>query len=104
MQHAVYPQGKLRFALTCRYVRPELMANDEERRQTLIKSTLPVGHERFTYNGDVDAKFQTSEDSEKNKTAAQKSMNDIAASLMTGELSKDALVNWFSEIVGKMDF
>jgi hypothetical protein len=78
------------------------MANDEERLQTIIKSRLPIGHERFTYNGDVEAKPSTSS-SGKNEAAVQKSMNDIAASVMAGELSKETLANWVSKIVGRGD-
>jgi hypothetical protein len=78
------------------------MANDEERQHTIIKSKLPIGHERFTYNGDVDAKSPTS-GSEKNEAAVQKSMNDITALVMAGELSKETLMHWVSEVVGKID-
>ncbi|KAI9743396.1 MAG: hypothetical protein M1818_003243 [Claussenomyces sp. TS43310] len=52
-EHAVTPQGKLRFALTCRYVRPELMANDAERRDAVIKGSLPADHAQYNYDGDV---------------------------------------------------
>lgn len=52
-EHEVKPSGKLRFALTCRYVRPETMETDEDRAETLIKGALPNGHEQYDYDGDV---------------------------------------------------
>jgi hypothetical protein len=85
-EHAVQPKGKLRFALTCRYVRPELMANDEERQQAQIKGKLPDGHEQYAYDGDVNSRLIPVENDSANVAAAQVAMNDLAARSLSGEL------------------
>jgi hypothetical protein len=90
-QHAVTPKGKLRFALTCRYIRPELMANNEERRQAEVKGKLPSGHEKYTYDGDVGRELIEVNDDSENVTAAQASMNDFATRAITGQLDIDTL-------------
>lgn len=60
-EHEVVPSGTLRFALTCRYVRPDTLENDADREDARIKGTLPEGHEQYTYYGDEDAIFTQDE-------------------------------------------
>jgi hypothetical protein len=78
------------------------MANDEERNQSVIKSKLPSGHERFTYDGDVSAKVPFTSSSNTHVEAVQKSMNDVAAWVMAGGVSRDMLTNWFTGVISKM--
>ena len=47
-QHAVTPSGKLRFALTCRYVKPELVSTDQHWKGDYLDD--PADH----YHGDED--------------------------------------------------
>lgn len=38
--------------MTCRYIRPELLANDNERDIAANKGRLPLGHQLYNYDGD----------------------------------------------------
>lgn len=92
-EHEVVPNGKLRFALTCRYVRPETMANDFEREEAKVKGALPEGHEQYNYDGDIDAVF-TPVDFEKDEkseriNAAKRMVNDFAVLCKAGESQGD---------------
>jgi hypothetical protein len=102
-QHAVTPQGKLRFALTCRYIRPELMANDEERRQAEIKGKLSSGHEAYEYDGDVGKKLIPLDEDSEDVSAAQRAMNELSARALAGELDVDTLRQCRNFLSGLMD-
>lgn len=52
-EHAVTPHGMLRFALTCRCIRPELMATEEDREHTITAGTLPAWADQYQYDGDI---------------------------------------------------
>ncbi|CZR62926.1 uncharacterized protein PAC_12823 [Phialocephala subalpina] len=54
-EHAVNPNGKLRFALTGRYVRPEMMDNAVDRANAFRGGILPPGHEQYDYDGEFNA-------------------------------------------------
>lgn len=97
------PQGKLRFALTCRYVRPELMANDEERQQAEIKGRLPQGHDTYIYDGDAGKKLIPLDQDSENVSAAQRTMNELAARALAGELNVDTLRQCRHFLGGLMD-
>jgi hypothetical protein len=81
-QHAVTPKGSLRYALTCRYVRPEMMADDNEAQDAILKGTLPPGSEQYNYSGDINAVpvVRTSSD-------VDKFVNNVAARMETGDLT-----------------
>jgi alkylated DNA repair dioxygenase AlkB len=85
-EHAVTPHGKLRFALTCRYIRPETMNSDYDREQTLIKSTLPEGHEQYDYDGDINSKFVVEPEASAAQNASAKVVNSIVAAARAGIL------------------
>ncbi|KFY90370.1 hypothetical protein V498_06017 [Pseudogymnoascus sp. VKM F-4517 (FW-2822)] len=92
-EHEVVPHGTLRFALTCRYIRPDMLENDAEREDARIKGALPEGHEQYKYNGDENAIF-TPEEIEKAKKAARlnalmRSLNDAAAIFKAGASQGD---------------
>ena len=78
-QHAVTPKGPLRYALTCRYVRPELTSDAQD---AALKGTLPPASEQYNYDGDVNAAPVVHTASEVNKF-----VNNIAARLKTGDLT-----------------
>lgn len=50
-QHDVIPRGKLRFALTARFVRPETIENPEERCKAVENGKVPEGIEAMAYKG-----------------------------------------------------
>lgn len=50
-QHEVTPTGKLRFALTARFIRPELIQSPEERQKTVENGKVPEGIESMAYKG-----------------------------------------------------
>ncbi|APA11239.1 hypothetical protein sscle_07g060090 [Sclerotinia sclerotiorum 1980 UF-70] len=54
-KHAVTPYRLLRFALTCRYVKPEL-PSPEDRILCAQKSALPANFADHAYDGDIDVK------------------------------------------------
>lgn len=82
-QHAVVPKG-LRFALTCRYIRPDMMANDHEAQDAIFKGTLPPGSEKYNYDGDINAAPVVQSVSE-----VDKFVNNITAKLKSGNLTVD---------------
>ncbi len=100
------PHGKLRFALTCRYVRPELMANDEERRFAEVNGKLPDGHDQYTYNGDVESQFTEVDQNCENIANVERSMNDLAARAIAGELDRTTIrrcCDFLSQLIAGMD-
>lgn len=50
-QHEVKPQGKLRFAMTSRYIHPEAMPTVEAREDCITKGKFPDGLESLAYKG-----------------------------------------------------
>ncbi|KUJ09311.1 uncharacterized protein LY89DRAFT_598097 [Mollisia scopiformis] len=56
-EHSVKPAGKLRFALTSRFVIPELMPTEADAEFARIGGILPAGHEQYNYDGDVHAQL-----------------------------------------------
>ncbi|KAK8040511.1 hypothetical protein PG991_000299 [Apiospora marii] len=50
-EHDVIPSGKLRFALTARFVRPETIKSPEERRKAVENGRVPEGIEAMAYKG-----------------------------------------------------
>lgn len=86
-EHAVTPQGKLRFALTCRYVDPETLSSDAERADAAAKSELPVGHEAFAYNSNKDLELSQVADEDPKTAETQSLLNRLVARAITGELS-----------------
>ncbi|KAK8067960.1 hypothetical protein PG996_007072 [Apiospora saccharicola] len=50
-EHEVTPNGKLRFALTARFVRPESIKNPEERQQAVLNGKVPEGIGSMAYKG-----------------------------------------------------
>ncbi|KAJ2904878.1 hypothetical protein MKZ38_006919 [Zalerion maritima] len=52
-EHQVIPQGKRRYALTCRYIRPELMQDEADRVAAVQKGRMPRRAEIFAYHGDM---------------------------------------------------
>ncbi|OBT63755.1 hypothetical protein VE03_06947 [Pseudogymnoascus sp. 23342-1-I1] len=92
-EHEVVPHGTLRFALTCRYIRPDKLENDAEREEARLKGKLPEGHEQYTYNGDEDDIF-TPEEMEKAKkdariNALMRSLSDAMAIFKAGSSQGD---------------
>lgn len=85
-KHAVTPMGALRFALTCRYIRPELMADEAETQNAILKGTLPPGSEKYNYDGDMNAVPRVSPANEVNKV-----VNNVTAKLKTGDLTVSEL-------------
>ena len=105
LQHAVEPKGKLRFALTCRYIRPELLADDEERRQAAMKSQLPDGHEQDRYDGDMNSTVVEVDHGSETVTDAQKAMNNFCARVHSGEIDLPTLRQchtFLNDIIEKM--
>ena len=80
-QHAVTPWG-FRYALTCRYIIPEKMENEEERQTTILEGTLPPRAEAYTYDGDLGATEVIHSPNEVDKV-----VNDLSSKLKTGDLT-----------------
>ncbi|KAI9648951.1 hypothetical protein NHQ30_001517 [Ciborinia camelliae] len=84
-EHAVTPHGLLRFALTCRYVKPELLS-PQDRVLCEQKSALPANFDDYAYDGDVGAGEErptTEGDDEFTKLKKY-----IIAKKLSGELSR----------------
>lgn len=91
------PHGKLRFALTARYVRPELMLPGE-REYALRACQLPEGSDKYNYDGDLYAApiaSTTTVEAELRKFAHQ-----LKAKVQLGEISKARADEIYSEIMG----
>jgi hypothetical protein len=95
-QHAVSPKGPLRYALTCRYVRPEMMSNAAEAQDALMKGSLPSGSEKYNYDGDMNATAVVC-----SADTVDKFINKIIAGLKTGGLT-DSQVREISDRVASI--
>ncbi|TGO51579.1 hypothetical protein BCON_0158g00050 [Botryotinia convoluta] len=87
-EHAVTPHGLLRFALTCRHVKPELLS-PEDRIICAEKSALPANFADYAYDGDIgvseDPSRPTNEGDDDDLTNLKKY---IVAKKLSGELTK----------------
>ncbi|KAF7909423.1 uncharacterized protein EAF01_003141 [Botrytis porri] len=87
-EHAVTPHGLLRFALTCRHVKPELLS-PEDRIICTEKSVLPANFADYAYDGDIGVSENpsrpTNEGDDDDLTKLKKY---IVAKKLSGELTK----------------
>ncbi|RAL68664.1 hypothetical protein DID88_007373 [Monilinia fructigena] len=88
-EHSVTPHGLLRFALTCRYVKPELLS-PEERVICEQKSALPANFADYAYDGNMDSRdpppsIEEEDDDDDEFTKLKKY---IIAKKRSGELNK----------------
>ncbi|RFU26389.1 hypothetical protein B7463_g9945, partial [Scytalidium lignicola] len=81
-EHAVTPHGKLRFALTCRYIRPELLS-ETDKEIAAVKSTIPPEWDHYVYDGDVNAKATVPI---VQRDEAETIINKLRAKIMVGEV------------------
>ncbi|KAG9228506.1 hypothetical protein BJ875DRAFT_477330 [Amylocarpus encephaloides] len=96
-EHAVKPHGKLRFAMTSRYVKPELMAPDQ-RAYAALAGQLPPGADKYAYDGDMSAvpvMPAVSIETEIRKTAGL-----IKAQVQLGEIDREKAIAIFDEVMG----
>ncbi|KAI1641496.1 hypothetical protein F4809DRAFT_654963 [Biscogniauxia mediterranea] len=54
-EHMVEPEGVLRFAMTCRYIRPESIQDEARRQEAIEKGRVPAEWKENPYNGEHDA-------------------------------------------------
>ncbi|KAI1140779.1 hypothetical protein F5Y05DRAFT_423688 [Hypoxylon sp. FL0543] len=52
--HAVDAHGTLRYAMTCRHIRPELIPDEEQRKLAVENARLPAEWNDIQYNGELD--------------------------------------------------
>ncbi|KAL3418928.1 hypothetical protein PVAG01_09149 [Phlyctema vagabunda] len=94
--HMVEPNGKLRFALTCRYIRPETIADAEERQSAMIKGSLPPGSEQYAYDGDINAKDTMPDDEQRDDVNLD--FNRLLARFHTGDVDEATLHDWIGRL------
>jgi hypothetical protein len=58
-KHSVTPHGRLRFALTSRYIVPASLADDAARKAAEIAARLPDWSRDYEYDGDINAMVPT---------------------------------------------
>lgn len=82
----------MRFALTCRYIRPDSIDDADERENAVLKGTLPAGHEKLNYDGDAVLRpdFIVS-DNATDGSSGTDPVNDLTAMLLSGEISERQL-------------
>ncbi|KAJ8122497.1 hypothetical protein ONZ43_g1325 [Nemania bipapillata] len=51
-EHAVYAEGIRRFALTCRYIRPEMISDPERRKKAIVNGKVPIYWQKQAYKGE----------------------------------------------------
>ncbi|KAI0436575.1 hypothetical protein F4803DRAFT_572245 [Xylaria telfairii] len=51
-EHAVFAQGVRRYALTCRYIRPEMISDPERREKAIVNGKVPVHWQKQAYEGE----------------------------------------------------
>ncbi|KAF7862641.1 hypothetical protein EAF04_007514 [Stromatinia cepivora] len=85
-EHAVTPHGLLRFALTCRYVKPELLS-PEDRILCEQKSALPANFADYAYDGDVGVKETANRPTTEEDDEFTKLKKWIIAKKLSGELN-----------------
>ncbi|QSZ36984.1 hypothetical protein DSL72_009076 [Monilinia vaccinii-corymbosi] len=83
-EHAVTPHGLLRFALTCRHVKPEVLS-PEARAICEQKSALPANFADHAYDGDIGAKEARPTTEEEDEFTKLKRY--IMAKKLSGELN-----------------
>ncbi|RDL41607.1 uncharacterized protein BP5553_01586 [Venustampulla echinocandica] len=99
-EHSVVPHGKLRFALTARYVRPELMLPDEQE-YALHAGQLPQGSDQYNYTGDLHAMpVTTTRDVEEE---IRQCFRIINAKMQLGGIAKGRAVELFSEATHELE-
>ena len=80
----------LRFALTSRYVRPEKMPDDIERKFAEEKGKLPAICDQYTYDGDINAQPVMAASVSK----FDQLKNNILAEFRVGDLDKNEFKKW----------
>ncbi|KAI8623146.1 hypothetical protein F5Y19DRAFT_482041 [Xylariaceae sp. FL1651] len=75
-EHAVFSGGIRRYALTCRYIRPEMIRDSERREKAIANGTIPTYWQNKAYQGEVtqdpiqdDIKKTTSKNAENHAVA-----------------------------------
>ncbi|KAI0602778.1 hypothetical protein F4775DRAFT_600732 [Biscogniauxia sp. FL1348] len=53
-EHMVQPEGTLRFAMTCRYIRPETILDESRRKESIEKGQVPAEWKEKPYDGEHD--------------------------------------------------
>ncbi|KFY29613.1 hypothetical protein V494_08611 [Pseudogymnoascus sp. VKM F-4513 (FW-928)] len=93
-EHEVVPHGTLRFALTCRYIKPDALESDAEREEASIKGALPEGHDQYNYDGDENYIFTPEEikkaEKEARLNALMRMFNDAAVVCKAGASQGDS--------------
>ncbi|KAI0545032.1 hypothetical protein F4679DRAFT_599977 [Xylaria curta] len=52
-EHAVFAEGVRRYALTCRYIRPEMIPDLERREKAITNGKVPIYWQRQAYKGEI---------------------------------------------------
>jgi hypothetical protein len=58
LKHKVDPYGTLRYGVTCRYIRPETLPYDEDRRYSIAAGTIPADF-KYDYDGEAELVLRT---------------------------------------------
>ncbi|RYC60024.1 hypothetical protein CHU98_g6177 [Xylaria longipes] len=56
-EHAVYAKGVRRYALTCRYIRPEMIPDPERREKAIVNGKVPHYWQKQAYGGEHATSF-----------------------------------------------
>lgn len=83
----------MRFALTCRHIDPQALADDEERHLAAEKGAFPPGSEQYDYDGSIHvAPIITEEDKGANIS------KEIRARFQIGELELSDVQNILQDL------
>lgn len=94
--HAVKPYGMLRFALTCRNIKPESMKNDEDRADAMIKGAFPPGHERYNYDGDLNLQPSNAlPGSAVEVTHIERLLQEVKAAVIAGNIPQHLVTEYY---------
>jgi len=97
----VKPTGILRFALTCRYIIPETLDNDQQREDARRKSVVPAHLADYVYNGDINAKAIKQAKGPLEDTTEE--LNHIEARVKAGMLDRNIAINMVKERLARME-
>ncbi|KAI1749263.1 hypothetical protein F4782DRAFT_549841 [Xylaria castorea] len=72
-EHAVFAEGVRRYALTCRYIRPEMIPDPKRREKAILNGKVPIYWQKQAYQGEsIEALVALSHDITTNQKSAMR--------------------------------
>ncbi|KAI3326975.1 hypothetical protein HD806DRAFT_550664 [Xylariaceae sp. AK1471] len=93
-EHTVLAGGIRRYALTCRYIRPEMIEDPERREKAVVSGQVPVYWQKKAYKGETtDALYEEAKNQHDRSLHSGNEMVDLADIHSLVKVSEDTNVN-----------